>query len=167
MRTVLRSLPADCEGSALVEGALIIPVLFLLLFGVYEFSYFFYQQQLVTTGLHDAARYLARLPDSCDPASPDRTIDQARAKNLATTGSIDGGSVRIRGWTADMVAIDCVAVANPVNENGLKLYRGGPVIYIVRVSTRFAENSLGFFGFAHLAAPALSGSHSERLIGPG
>jgi Flp pilus assembly protein TadG len=167
MRTKLRSLPTDCEGSALVEGALIIPVLFVLLYGVYEFSFFFYQQQLVATGLHDAARYLARLPGSCDPASTDRPIDQARARNLATTGSIVGGIPRVRGWTADLVAVDCAAVANPVAENGLKLYRGGPLIYVVTVSTRLAENSLGFFSFTHVAAPALSGTHSERVTGPG
>jgi TadE-like protein len=160
-------LPADCQGSALVEGALIIPVLFVLLYGVYEFSFFFYQQQLVATGLHDAARYLARLSGSCDPASIDLPINQSRARHLATTGSIDGGVGRVRGWTADMIAIDCVAVANPVAENGLKLYRGGPLIFVVTVSTRFAENSLGFFSFAHVAAPALSGTHSERVIGPG
>jgi Flp pilus assembly protein TadG len=167
MPTKHRWLPTDCDGSALVEGALIIPVLFLLMYGVYDFSWFFYQQQLVETGLRGAARYLARLPGSCDPASADRPIEQARARTLAATGTIDGNASRVAGWTASMIAVDCVAVVNPVGANGLKLYRGGPFIYIVTVSTRFTVNSIGFFSFVHLASPAISLSHSERVIGPG
>ena len=45
----MRSLLRDVKGSALVEGALLIPVLFVLMYGVYDFSWFFYQQQLVST----------------------------------------------------------------------------------------------------------------------
>ena len=40
-----------------------VPVLFTLMFGVLEFSYYFYQQHLVSTGVRDAARYLARVQD--------------------------------------------------------------------------------------------------------
>ena len=54
----------DQEGSALIEGAILVPVLFALIFGVLEFSYYFYQQHLVSTGVRDAARYLARVVGS-------------------------------------------------------------------------------------------------------
>src|SRR5579872_7096554 len=50
----------DEGGTAVVEGAVVIPVLMTLMFGTYEFAWYFYQQQLITTGVHDAARYLAR-----------------------------------------------------------------------------------------------------------
>ena len=73
---MLQSLSGDKDGSALVEGAVLVPLLFVLLFGVYEFSWFFYQQHLVSTGVRDAARYLARVIDSCNAFSPAWAIEQ-------------------------------------------------------------------------------------------
>jgi len=142
-------------------------VLCILLFGVYEFSWFFYQQHLVSTGLRDAARYLARLSAPCNPASFTWFIDQASAKNLATTGSINGGAARVKGWTPDNVRLTCTPVDNPITAAGLSAFRGGPVIYVVTASTRFADPTLGFFGLLGLATPVISVSHSERVIGPG
>jgi Flp pilus assembly protein TadG len=163
----MRSLLRDVKGSALVEGALLIPVLFVLMYGVYDFSWFFYQQQLVSTGVRDAARYLARSPAFCDAASPDRVTQEDGAKNLAVAGAIGGGPARVPGWTANMIAVTCTSVANPIGADGLKMYRGGPFINIVTVSTRFAESSLGFFGLLRLSVPVISMSHSQRVIGPG
>ena len=74
-----------------------IPLLIALVTGVFEFSWFFYQQHLVTIGLHDAADYLARSSDPCNPASPIWKAEQARAKHLATSGSVSGGAARVRG----------------------------------------------------------------------
>ena len=73
-KPILQSLAVDDEGSALIEGAIMVPVLCVLVFGIYEFSWFFYQQHLISTGLRDAARYVARLPTACDPISPDWPI---------------------------------------------------------------------------------------------
>jgi hypothetical protein len=164
---MLQSLSGDKDGSALVEGAVLVPLLFVLLFGVYEFSWFFYQQHLVSTGVRDAARYLARVIDSCNAFSPAWAIEQVYAKNLATTGSINGGPERVRGWTAAMVTPRCTAIDNPIGADGLSIYRGSYVINVVTVSTRFTESSLGFLGFLHLPALVISVSHSERAIGPG
>jgi Flp pilus assembly protein TadG len=157
----------DREGSALVEGALLIPVLCALMFGIYEFSWLFYQQHLISTGLRDAARYLARSADPCDGASPNWLAAEANARNLAATGSINGGDARVKGWTATMVTPLCRAVDNPSAPNGASAYRGGPTIYVVTVSTRFTDPSLGFFGFLGLPSPVISVAHSERAIGPG
>ena len=44
------------EGSVLVEAAVLTPMLFSLVFGVVEFSFYLYQQQLIETGVRDAAR---------------------------------------------------------------------------------------------------------------
>src|SRR5882672_42537 len=85
---MLQPLSRNDDGSALIEGAIVVPVLCVLLFGVYEFSWFFYQQHLISTGLRDAARYIARLPAPCNSASFNWPVDQASARNLATTGSI-------------------------------------------------------------------------------
>src|SRR3954451_11787895 len=89
----LQHLWRDCEGSALIEGAILVPVLLLLVLGVFEFSWLIDQQHLISTGIHDAARYIAR------SANPHDAIIQKDAKTLATTGAIDGDTARVKGWT--------------------------------------------------------------------
>jgi hypothetical protein len=164
---VHKRLARDDEGSALLEGAIVVPVLCLLLFGIYEFSWFFYQQHLVSTGVRDAARYLAHLPAACDLTSPYWPVEQARARNLATTGSVSGGAARVKGWTVAAVRLDCRPIENPIGPGGLAAFRGGPVLYVVTASTRFRDPALGLFGFLGLQSPVISVSHSERVIGPG
>jgi Flp pilus assembly protein TadG len=158
---ILRSLWRNTEGSALVEGALVVPILCTLLFGVFEFSWLFYQQHLISTGIRDAARYIART------ANPNDLTIQTDAKNLATTGAIDGNAARVSGWWTDDVTIAYASVDNPVGFNGLTPFRGGAVIQSVTVSTTFAVPSLGFFGLLGLKPPAFTISHQERIIGPG
>jgi len=158
---------ADEEGSALLEGAIIIPVLCVILFGIYEFSWFFYQRHVISTGLRDAARYAARLPSSCNQSSPEWPTIQAFARNLATTGSVGGGALRVSGWTSAAVRLDCSAIENSNELGGARSYRGGAMVYVMTASTRFREPTLGLFGFLGLPAPTISVSHSERVIGPG
>ena len=158
---ILHSWWRNSEGSALVEGALVVPILCTLLFGVFEFSWLFYQQHLISTGIRDAARYLART------ANPSDVTIQADAKNLATTGAIDGDSARVSGWLTHDVTIAYASVDNPVGFNGLTPFRGGAVIQSVTVSTTFAVPSLGFFGLLGLKPPPFTISHQERIIGPG
>lgn len=159
------SLWRNIEGTALVEAALLTPILIVLFFGVFEFSWYFYNQQLVEIGVRDAARYLARGPNItpegtniCDNATLIR-----QAQNLATTGTIDGsGSARVNGWIWSNVSITC-----PPFDNSSRNYVGGDVIYRVTVTTSFADPALGYFGLLRLLTPNLSASHSERSIGPG
>jgi hypothetical protein len=167
LRLMLQLLTRDEKGSALIEGAIVVPVLCVLLFGVYEFSWYFYQQHLISTGLRDAARYLARSPAPCNPDSYGWLSDQASARNLAATGSIGGGPARVKGWSAALVRLDCTPVDNPIGASGLSAFRGGPVIYVVTASTRFTDPALGFFGLLGLKLPTIAISHSERAVGPG
>jgi zona occludens toxin (predicted ATPase) len=162
-----RALWLDQEGSALLEGAIIMPLLFVLMFGVYDFSWYFYQQHLMTTGVRDAARYLARSANPCEGSSPVWASEAVNAENLATTGFVTGGRPRVTGWTPAMVAIGCTAVDNRAGIDGLRSYRGDAVIYVVTVSTRFPDPSLGFFHIFGLPSPVISVSHSQRVIGPG
>lgn len=155
------------DGTALIEGAIVVPVLCILLFGVYEFSWFFYEQHLISTGLRDAARFVARLPTPCDPETDNWSLGQLNAKKLATTGSISGGAARVKGWTAANVRLECQPIENPIAANGLSTFRGGPMIYVVTASTRFSDPALGLLGFLALKTPTISVSHSERVIGPG
>src|SRR5262249_47876993 len=112
----------DVEGSALLEGALVIPVLFSLIFGVLEFSYYFYQQHLVSTGVWDAATYLARCDD------PTTTVNQTAAQNLAATGSVAGGSARrVQGFNPGDVSISFTSGDNSIDAvTGLRPFRLGP-----------------------------------------
>ena len=157
----LRSLRRKDEGSALIEGAIIVPFLLVLVLGVFEFSWLIYQQHLISTGIHDAARYIAR------SANPNDLTIQKNAKKLATTGAIDGDTARVRGWTTRDVNITYAPVNNSVGGDGLPAFRGGAVIQNVTVSTTFTVPSLGFFGFLGLKPPALTVSHQERVVGPG
>jgi Flp pilus assembly protein TadG len=159
-----RSFWRDQRGSALVEGAAVIPLLIALVSGVFEFSWLFYQQHLVAIGLHDAADYLARSPDPSNADSRVWKAEQQHAKNLATGGPLSGSAVRVRGWTAEMVTTQCSKIDNPVGRNGLSRFRGASV-YVVTASTKFTYPSLGFFNLLHLRAPIISASYSERAIG--
>lgn len=156
-KAVLRSIKSalhEESGAALVEGAIILPVFLALVGGVYEFSFFIYQEQLVTVGVRDAARYLALTSD------PTNNVNQADAKNLAVTGSIEGGTPRVTGWSPLDVS---VAVATVNNSAGT--YAGGSTIELVTVSTSFVDPTLGFLGLLGLSAPTASISHQERVVG--
>lgn len=157
----IRSVWRDSEGTALIEAAVILPVLFVLVFGVFEFSWLIFQEHLISTGIEDAARYIARSAIPNDP-----TIRQD-AKYLATTGAIDGNAPRVRGWTADDIDISYSFMSNPTGNDGLTIFRGGAVIESVTVSTRFVVPSLGYFGLLGLSPPTLKVSHQERVIGSG
>jgi Flp pilus assembly protein TadG len=155
----LRSIWRDHDGSALVETAVLLPVLFVLIFGVFEFSWLICQQHLISTGICDAARYIAHSTNPNDP------IIKKDAKYLATTGAVDGDTLRVSGWTSDDVDISYSFTTNLTNEDGLTDFRGGNVIESVTVSTTFTLPSLGFFGMLGLAPPTLTISHQERVIG--
>jgi Flp pilus assembly protein TadG len=154
-----QSLWRNREGGALVEATVLVPVLFTLIFGVYEFSWVFYDHQLVSAGIRDAARYASKSPSPCDGTT---TTD---VQNLATTGTVDGtGAHRITGrngwyWDGATVSVACTSIDNTGGT-----YRGGNTITIVTVSTNFPDNSLGFFPYLGVTAPHIAVSHSERAV---
>jgi hypothetical protein len=167
LRRSIASLWHDAEGSALVEAAIVMPVLVPLILGVFEFSWYFHKQQLVESGVRDAARYLARTAldttPATDPCSLTTPVDfKAIAKNIAVTGVATGGTPRVPGWTVGSVTITCTAF-----DNSSSAYLGPATIYRVVASTSFADPALGFFGILNLTTPNLSASHTERSIGPG
>ena len=145
----------DIAGSALLEGAVVTPFLCVLCFGVFEFSYYFYQQHVMATGVADAARYIAR---ACDPTA---TATVTSAQNLASTGSTAGGTGRrVTGW--DPAEVN-VAFTNVDNSAGT--YRGPNTIRIVNVIGNFTYVPLGFWGYFGFSIPVVQIAHSERVIG--
>jgi Flp pilus assembly protein TadG len=157
LRLSLRSLKSAWQaegGAALVEAAVVLPVFLALVGGVYEFGFFLYQQQLAISGVRDAARYLALTAD------PNNVNSQTGARNLAVTGSIDGGIARISGWQPADVSIAVNAI-----DNSSGTYGNGALIQIVTVSTDFTDRTLGFLGLLGLNSPTISASHQERFVG--
>ena len=172
MRARLRSLWRDQRGTALLEGAIVTPVLCILCFGVYEFSNFFYKQHLVSTGVRDAARYLGRAlnpkdPDEATIITPSYADALQMAQNLATRGTTDAsGALRVKGWNpADVTAVlnEFPNSASPPNPPP---YNGPDPIYVVTVSTNFTPASLGFMGFFGFTDPPIAVAHQERVLGP-
>lgn len=147
----LRQFFAAESGAALVEAAVILPVFLTLVGGVYEFSFFLYQEQLVTSGVRDAARYLALTTD------PTSVTNQSNAKNLAVSGSIGGGAPRVAGWEPSDVSVSVASI-----DNAGASYGGGPVVEVVTVSTSFVGHTLGFLGLLGLKSPTIRVYHQER-----
>jgi adhesin HecA-like repeat protein len=150
----LKSILRADGGAALVEGAIILPVFLALVGGVYEFGFFLYQEQLVTSGIQDAARYLAF---SSDPTS---VTTQIEAGNLAVTGSMNGGPSRVTGWSTSNVSVTISSV-----DNSTGTYSGGSRVQLVTVSTSFLDPTLGFLALLGLNPPTISVSHQERVVG--
>ena len=154
---MIRKVVRDVEGSALVEGAIVVPVLFSLIFGVMEFSYYFYQQHLVATGVRDAARYLAQVEDPNAPAA------QTDAQNLASTGSRDVSTFRrVTGFDPSEATITFTFVNNTAG-----IYRALPQLRIVHVTGSFTWAPLAFWGFLGFGSVNVTVTHSERWIGVG
>ena len=164
------SLWRDEDGSALVEATIVMPLLITFFLGVFEFSWFFYNQQLVVSGLRDAARYMTRIEltdgnrDPCVQKDQNGVLYTADAANIATTAEATGGSARVSGWSAADVTISCSSSAALENGNYAD---GSTSMTIIDVATRFADPSLGLFATLGLKAPMLSFSHQERFLGPG
>jgi Flp pilus assembly protein TadG len=160
----------DEDGSALVEATIVMPLLLSLFLGVFEFAWFFYNQQLVVSGLRDAARYMSRIEltdgnrDPCAQKDQSGVLYTADAANIATTAQAVGGSARVSGWSAADVTISCSASAALDAGNYAD---GSTSMTIIDVATRFVDPSLGLFASLGLKAPMLSFSHQERFIGPG
>ena len=167
-----RSLWHDQQGSALIEATVLIPVMLTVFLGVFEFSWYYFQQQVVETGIRDAARYMARIPitstassDPCTQVDGSDVSYKSYAANIAATGNpLSGGTARAKGWSASDITITCgksAALSSGTYADG------AASMTIIEVKTHFTNPSLGFFAFLKLAAPAILISHKERYIGPG
>jgi Flp pilus assembly protein TadG len=150
-----RSTGGDDRGSALLEAAIVLPVFLILVGGVFEFSYFIYQQQLIATGVRDGARYLA-LTDN-----PDSADYQNDAKNIVVYGAPSGNnSPRIAGWTTANVTVTVTS-----QDNSTGLLAGPTRIPVVTVSTSVVDPSLGFLNLLGLKTLTINASHQERWVG--
>jgi Flp pilus assembly protein TadG len=155
----------DC-GNAFIEASIMLPVLVTLGFGALEFANVFGQHQEMTTGLRDAARYLARVPLT----APGQTCNAAiaaqagTARNLAAYGTIAAGTqLRVPNWAPGNIN---VAIANVDNSACPPAYNGGPAtLCIVTVWTSAPYTGFGFLAAIGVTAPTVNLTHSERWLG--
>jgi hypothetical protein len=148
------------RGASLVEMTLVTPLLISLAFGFIEFGTAFYQYQLMTTGIKDAARYLARVDDPI--------AEQAKGKELAVYGAIGGTTKRVPWWDVSVVdvTLNDPPTPNPVDPTtGLRPYRGGDTIDVVRVETDVEYQDLGLLSALNIPRPRFLIFQEERVIG--
>ena len=92
------------RGNTLMEAMLLLPILFMLLFGMVEFArlswtYFTLQKMLYTVGRYAATQPAVNFCDDADPILTD-------AKNLAIRGVGDAaGDLQLPNFTADLITV--------------------------------------------------------------
>lgn len=149
----------DHSASAGTEMALMLPMLFALLFTMFEGGNYMWTEHKVLKGVRDGARYAARLPfeyydcastSLVEPTTAGATSASTREseiKNLTRTGKLGGGSAKVPGWGAN--ASDVTISVECSTSYGTGLYSsitgGAPT---VTVSTVVPYPSiLGLLGF--------------------
>lgn len=190
------SLWRDDSGTAIIESAFVAPVLLTLLYGIYEFAFLFYQQQLMSVGVRDAARFLSRynyvqsdgatpcvsLDATCPSLAAASTVAQCLATNATTTCATSDAN-RIPGWTTTTGGLSIGYVASPAYGATSACGSGGcngaqyacsvggvsfaSCVYTVQFSSSFVDPSLGLFGALGMTPPTINVSHVERVVGPG
>ena len=156
----------DARGAAILEMAVILPVLLTIGLGVFEFGNLIYRYHLITVGVRDGARYIAGLPQADDSGNSLVAGNETAAKNIAIYGTTGTSTPRVSWWNdpTTMIAINYTNVPND-NGSGVKLYRGGANIVLVTMSTNVEYQPLGFLGFLGLGTITLHAQHEERLFG--
>ena len=156
LRRLIRPFHRDDRGTSTLELGIVLPVLFTIGLGMFEFGNLIYSLHLITAGVRDAARYASGLPQG--------TADTA-AKNIAMKGVTSGGSYRFSWWNnPNMVTVSYRNVPNTLI-SGIKSYRAGDNVVMVTVSTDVPYQALGFLGYLSLGSITLHAQHEERLYG--
>lgn len=176
----------DRSGASAAELALVLPFLLFMLVGAIEIGRLLHDYQVVSKGVRDSARYLARQDWNCGSAGAavgtfSDTFQVTVAKHLALTGQIDVGGVAGKSLTASppaadlslgywsdpnsiTVEIDCVNRTNAAITGGAfqgAYLESGDYVPIVRVEADVPFTML--FGFWTLGD--LKIDHTEAGIG--
>lgn len=84
------------QGAAAIEFALLLPVFITILFGIIEWSWYFFQQGNVIASVRNALRYAVTLPQTASPGPDDEAESRCR-ENLRGVGfsdaQVDGATI--------------------------------------------------------------------------
>ena len=157
----------DHCGGPLAEFALLIPFLIAILFGAFEFARILYIQQIVTKGVQDAARFVARSPSTtfgtgCPPSGPGWNATLATAETLATRGDTTATALLFSDFTTDTLTIQVNCAASG---DLLTPLITGTSIPVVSVSAEVPVTDIGFFSFLAREGITLRASHEEMGVG--
>jgi Flp pilus assembly protein TadG len=101
----------DERGIAATEFALVLPLLLVTLFGLFDAGRLMLAKSIMDTAVADSARFAARLPMSC--AGLTNASDVTRVQILTRTGqSSSGGTALINGWSTNSsvtVTVACLS----------------------------------------------------------
>lgn len=106
MMRLLRQLRECTSGTAMLETAIVFPLVAILMLGTIEIGRAVHVYHTADKSMRSAARYLARVPEQ---ATCDGAWGQTNAKNLAVYGTIDPGAdpvPLIPGWEPADVTIN-------------------------------------------------------------
>jgi Flp pilus assembly pilin Flp len=137
---IMKSFTKNRSGASGTEFALVLPFLLLMLVGAIELGRLLHDYQVVSKGLRDGARYLARQAWTCPSAgvgvgSINVALHEDIAKHLAMTGvvnptDISAGTLPANPASGDLllgywsnansitITIDCTAKANAAITGG-------------------------------------------------
>ena len=100
------------QGTAMVELAIVLPVLLMIFFGITEIGRALYQQNMLAKTVSSTTRMLSRaylaidINNNCAQINPEWTNATAQATNLLKYGDIDGGStLLLNGLDVDSINI--------------------------------------------------------------
>ena len=162
---MLRSFRKAVEGAALVEATLMMPLLFSMAMGTFEFGRALQHHHVLNKGVRDATRYLTQVGVTCPAASATGSVDDAAditaARNLAMTGYLSGGAPLLSYWTAPStvtVAVGCL-------DNTAGSLRGASWLPVITVTASVPYTDAGFLSLFGFSPITLSAVHEELHIG--
>jgi len=145
------------QGLAVVEFAIILPVIVLIALGVTELGRGLYQYNTLTKSVRDGVRYLSDVA-----IGPLGTVDigpyTTNTQNLVVYGDVDGGTTPVLpGLTTGDVSVTAVAVTLP---------GGGITTNHVQVSADFTFVPLfpALSALGYSMVPTMSASSIERAM---
>jgi Flp pilus assembly protein TadG len=138
------------RGSATIEFLVILPIFLGALAISFEFGHGLWAHQIVTKGVRDATRYLARVPLTA--------TNIAYAQNLAETGSITGTAANFPWSASATVTIN----QHALDYSSSNFRRSGSVIEI-EAKVPVTLTMLNFFGMG--TAVTLDVKDQARWIG--
>lgn len=164
------------HGGSLLEFTLVVPFMFALGLGVFEFGNLFFQYHMIDAGVRDASRYLG---------SMDRTVAVAttNARRIAVCGNVSTCSAesdkRVSWWPADIgdmntvvkikYCIDGTASGDAIDDcacaTHASLEAGTFAAAKVCVSADIDYEQLGFLDYLGLGPITITAKHEQRYFG--
>lgn len=127
-----RHLMRDRRGAAAAEMGLVVPLIFVLLFGSAEIGNFMWQQHVVTKAVRDGARFAGRKPFadySCSSVTNSTTAREIQ--NVTATGQVASGALtRLPGFTWSQVSLAVTCSSSTNTGIYLNQTNGAPVIRV-------------------------------------